>query len=142
MQALDHAAGYMLAFGIQAALCQTITVRIARVFPRLCPLTHMQEGGSWEVRVSLAAVGRWIRSLGQLDPAVAFRDGPPLPPRDMHDPRYTTKVLQTQGVDGAGDRKVMTAVAHAAKLSATPVKEGEAPMRLDAHLPEWLPREQ
>lgn len=26
MQALDHAAGYMLAFGIQAALCKTITV--------------------------------------------------------------------------------------------------------------------
>ena len=26
MQALDHAAGYMLAFGIQAALCRTITV--------------------------------------------------------------------------------------------------------------------
>ena len=26
MQALDHAAGYVLAFGIQAALCKTITV--------------------------------------------------------------------------------------------------------------------
>ena len=27
MQALDHAAGYFLAFGIAAALCRTITVR-------------------------------------------------------------------------------------------------------------------
>lgn len=27
MQALDHAAGYLLAFGINAALCKTITVR-------------------------------------------------------------------------------------------------------------------
>lgn len=26
MQALDHAAGYLLAFGINAALCKTITV--------------------------------------------------------------------------------------------------------------------
>lgn len=26
MQALDHAAGYLLAFGIAAALCKTITV--------------------------------------------------------------------------------------------------------------------
>ncbi|KAI0629828.1 CoA-transferase family III [Trametes polyzona] len=126
MQALDHAAGYMLAFGIQAALCRTIT-----------------EGGSWEVRVSLAAVGRWLRSLGQLDPITAFRDGAPLPPRDVNVPevaRYVTKVVQAQGADGKTDVKVMTAVAHAAKLSATPVREGEAPMRLDAHLPEWFPR--
>ena len=28
MQALDHAAGYLLAFGINAALCKTITVSI------------------------------------------------------------------------------------------------------------------
>lgn len=28
MQALDHAAGYLLAFGIAAALCRTITVSI------------------------------------------------------------------------------------------------------------------
>ena len=26
MQALDHAAGYLLAFGIAAALCKTVTV--------------------------------------------------------------------------------------------------------------------
>ena len=35
-------------------------------------------------------------------------------------------------------RKTMRAVKHAAVLSATPVHEGEAPMRLDAHRPEWL----
>lgn len=28
MQALDHTAGYLLAFGIKAALCKTITVYI------------------------------------------------------------------------------------------------------------------
>ncbi|KAI0351418.1 CoA-transferase family III [Trametes cingulata] len=127
MQALDHAAGYMLAFGIQAALCKTIT-----------------EGGSWEVRVSLAAVGRWIRSLGQLDPNHAFRDGKPLPPpRAMNTPevlRYSTKVTQAKGSKGDhAERKAMTALTHAAKLSVTPVKEGDAPMRLDADLPAWLP---
>ncbi|KAI0823159.1 CoA-transferase family III [Trametes gibbosa] len=128
MQALDHAAGYMLAFGIQAALCKTLT-----------------EGGSWEVRVSLAAVGRWIRSLGQLNPVVAFRDGAPLPPRDLNDPevsRYVTTAVQSKGLDGCGNGKMMTAIAHAAQLSMTPVREGEAPMRLDAHRPEWLPREE
>lgn len=95
------------------------------------------------MRVSLAAVGQWIRSLGQLDPVTAFRDGPPLPPRDMDDPevsRYTARVLQAKVSEDGGDRKSMTAVTHAAKLSATPAREGEAPMRLDAHRPEWLPR--
>lgn len=28
LQALDHAAGYLLAFGINAALCRTVTVRL------------------------------------------------------------------------------------------------------------------
>ncbi|KAI9064626.1 CoA-transferase family III [Trametes sanguinea] len=126
MQALDHVAGYMLAYGIQAALHKTVT-----------------EGGSWEVRVSLAAVGRWIRSLGQLDPVVAFNDGPPLPPRSMEDPevsRFAVKVKQVKGDKASSEQRTMTAVGHAAKLSATPVREGEAPMRLDAHAAEWLPR--
>ncbi|KAI8986178.1 CoA-transferase family III [Trametes punicea] len=127
LQALDHVAGYMLAFGIQAALYRTFT-----------------EGGSWEVRVSLAAVGRWIRSLGQLDPVLAFRDGPPLPPRSMEDTevsRYAVKVQQAKGSTVRSEQKSMMALAHAAKLSVTPVKEGEAPMRLDAHAPEWLLRD-
>ncbi|KAI0330818.1 CoA-transferase family III, partial [Cubamyces sp. BRFM 1775] len=127
LQALDHVAGYMLAFGIQAALCKTITA----------------SGGSWEVRVSLAAVGRWIRSLGQLDPVVAFENGRPLPPRSMDDPevsQYAVNFRQVQGLGEYSESKTMTALAHAAMLSATPVKEGEAPMRLDAHAPEWLPR--
>ena len=96
------------------------------------------------MRVSLAAVGRWIRSLGQLDPVVAFERGPPLPPRSMGDPevsQYAVRIRQAQGLGGVTELKTMTVLAHAAKLSATPVQEGEAPMRLDAHLPEWLPRE-
>ena len=33
MQALDHAAGYLLAFGINTALCKTITVRTPHHLP-------------------------------------------------------------------------------------------------------------
>ncbi|GAW01052.1 hypothetical protein LENED_002622 [Lentinula edodes] len=51
VQALDHAAGYLMAYGINVALCKTIN-----------------EGGSWEVRVSLAAVAQWLRSLGRVSP--------------------------------------------------------------------------
>ena len=32
----------------------------------------------------------------------------------------------------------MSAVGHSAKLSETPVKEGEAPLRLNADIPQWL----
>ena len=45
-QALDHASGALLAFGVQVALHRRATV-----------------GGSWHVRVSLAGTGKWIRSL-------------------------------------------------------------------------------
>ena len=48
-QALDHASGALLAFGIIAALHRRAT-----------------EGGSWHVRVSLAGTGRWLRGLGRV----------------------------------------------------------------------------
>ncbi len=49
MQILDYAAGYLLAFGAQAAL-----------------LRQAQEGGSWHVQVCLAGVGHWLRGLGRV----------------------------------------------------------------------------
>jgi hypothetical protein len=54
IQILDYAAGYLLAFGAQAAL-----------------LKQAREGGSWHVQVSLAGVGHWLRGLGRVqgDPA-------------------------------------------------------------------------
>jgi crotonobetainyl-CoA:carnitine CoA-transferase CaiB-like acyl-CoA transferase len=48
-QSLDHVSGYLLSFGIMAALRRRAV-----------------EGGSWRVRVSLAQTGRWLRSLGRL----------------------------------------------------------------------------
>ncbi|MEM7222100.1 MAG: CoA transferase [Pseudomonadota bacterium] len=48
-QALDHASGYLLAFGTLAALRRRAT-----------------EGGSWHVRVSLARTARWLEGLGRL----------------------------------------------------------------------------
>ncbi|OSX61155.1 hypothetical protein POSPLADRAFT_1146724 [Postia placenta MAD-698-R-SB12] len=129
MQALDHAAGYLLAFGINAALCRTIT-----------------EGGSWEVRVSLAAVGRWIRSLGRLQPAVAFGEGAPLPPRtipqDLEIFRASASLAQKTGDKNLPERvKAISAIRHAAVLSETPVREEGSPLSLDADLAKWLPQE-
>lgn len=129
MQALDHAAAYFLAFGIHAALARTIT-----------------EGGSWEVRVSLAAVGRWVRSLGQLDPSVAFGQGCPLPGQGIPPSAEIASILRQyrqsgEELDGHNSqRKMVSAIRHAAILDRTPVKEDGAPVVLNAHSPEWLPR--
>ncbi len=48
-QALDHATGYLMAFGAMMALAR-----------------KAQEGGSWHVRVSLAQTGHWLTQLGRV----------------------------------------------------------------------------
>ena len=49
-QMLDHATGYLMAFGAMMAKAR-----------------QAREGGSWHVRVSLAQTGRWLWNLGRLD---------------------------------------------------------------------------
>jgi hypothetical protein len=49
MQILDHAAGYLMAFGAQVALAR-----------------QANEGGSWHVKVSLAQTAHWLRGLGRV----------------------------------------------------------------------------
>lgn len=49
-QILDHASGYLIAYGAMTAL-----------------LRQRRDGGSWHVRLSLAQTGRWLRSLGPVD---------------------------------------------------------------------------
>ncbi len=56
-QALDHATGYLAAFGAMVALARRAV-----------------EGGSWHVRLSLAQTGRWLQSLGQIEDGHRARD--------------------------------------------------------------------
>jgi hypothetical protein len=49
-QVLDHATGFLMAFGAMTALHRRATV-----------------GGSWHVRCSLAQTGHWLRGLGRID---------------------------------------------------------------------------
>lgn len=49
-QALDHATGYLAAFGAMVALAR-----------------RAQEGGSWHVRLSLAQTGRWLQTMGRVE---------------------------------------------------------------------------
>ncbi|KAK1218876.1 hypothetical protein PQX77_018403 [Marasmius sp. AFHP31] len=123
VQVLDYSAGYLLAFGINAALCKTVT-----------------EGGSWEVNVSLAAVGQWLRSLGRVEPQVAFGRGVPLP-KDSG-----AEEIQRLSVDWrgrGGEKMIMRALKHPAVLEKTPVREGRegepgAPVVLDKNEPVWV----
>src|SRR5712672_4022538 len=56
-QMLDHATGYLMAFGAMMARAR-----------------QSREGGSWHVRVSLAQTGRWLWNLGRLPGGLATAD--------------------------------------------------------------------
>jgi len=89
MQLLDMASAFLLAFGAQAAL-----------------LRQQEQGGSWQVQVSLARTGLWLRSLGRV------ADGFSAPP-----PAFSA---QMETVDSGFGR--LQALRHAAHLSATPAR--------------------
>ncbi len=106
-QALDHAAGYLMAAGAMAALARRIT-----------------EGGSWHVRVSLAQTAHWLRSLGRLDHGL-----------DAADPRYEDigPWLETTP-SGFGS---LTALRHAGQLSDTPPHWTMPAVPLGTHAAAW-----
>jgi crotonobetainyl-CoA:carnitine CoA-transferase CaiB-like acyl-CoA transferase len=106
-QALDHASGYLLAFGTLAAL-----------------LRRAEEGGSWLVRVSLAGTGRWLRELGRVEHGFDCAD----PGQDA-----VADLLET-GPSGFGR---LTAVRHAAHLADTPAHWARPSVPLGTDDPEW-----
>jgi crotonobetainyl-CoA:carnitine CoA-transferase CaiB-like acyl-CoA transferase len=106
-QALDHASGYLLAFGAM----------IARI-------RQSREGGSWLVSVSLAATGRWIWNLGRVEGGFSS----PLPSRDD-----VPDLLETsQSPFG-----VMRGARHAAQLSETPAGWARPSVPLGTDPPVW-----
>ena len=44
------------------------------------------------------------------------------------------------GREAGEGQTMMSVIRHAATLTGLGIREGKAPMRLDAHRPEWLPR--
>ena len=105
-----------------------------------------QEGGSWQVQVSLAETMLWIKNLGTLDPIQAFGEGPSLPPKATSHPEIAglSTPLQeclagtTADTERPGsERRTLTAIRHSAVMSRTPVRSGYAPMRRDVHQATW-----
>ena len=107
LQVLDYSAGFLLAFGAQAALLRRAT-----------------EGGAWQVGVTLARTGLWLRSLGRLQGFAA-----------LGWPAFGA-ALQTEA-SGFG---TLQAVRHAARFSHTPPGWTRPSMPPGSHAPVWPPR--
>ena len=105
-QALDHSTGYLAAFGAMAALARRAT-----------------EGGSWLVRVSLAATGRWLDGLGRID-------GLSAPDPDLA--AVADRLERRRTAFGE-----MTSVRCAEELSATPPAFALPSAPLGSHRCEW-----
>ena len=106
-QALDHASGHLLAFGIIAAL-----------------LRRAAEGGSFRVRVSLARTGLWLRSLGRVANGFACPD-----------PGFSDISDRLEETDSGFGR--LTVVRPAAEIPASPARHGRPAMPLGTHPAHW-----
>lgn len=106
-QALDHATGYLMAFGAMMALAR-----------------KAQEGGSWHVRVSLAQTGHWLTSLGRVENGFACAE-----------PTGEELKSLTNEMDTPFGR--LSFVKHAAVLSETPAFWARPPVKPGTHAPVW-----
>jgi crotonobetainyl-CoA:carnitine CoA-transferase CaiB-like acyl-CoA transferase len=109
-QILDHATGYLMAFGAMMAKAR-----------------QSREGGSWHVRVSLAQTGRWLWNLGRLT------DG--LKTEDLKGEAVRPFVEE---VDSGFGR--LRSIRHSAVLSKTPAFWARPAMPLGSHPPQWPAR--
>ena len=107
VQALDHASGYLLAFGALAALRRRAT-----------------EGGSWHVQVSLVRTGHWLRSLGRIEGGLAC-------------PAPTEAGIADYLQEGASGFGRLRSVRHAAILSKTPAHWDRPSVPPGTHEPRW-----
>ena len=106
-QMLDHASGYLMAFGAMMARAR-----------------QSREGGSWHVRVSLAQTGRWLWNLGRLADALKTED-------------LRGEAVQPFIEETASGFGPLRAVRHSAVLPATPAFWARPAMPLGSHPPQW-----
>ena len=109
-QMLDHATGYLMAFGAMMAKAR-----------------QSREGGSWHVLVSLAQTGKWLWNLGRI------ADG--LKTEDLKG--ESVKPFIEEIPSGFGP---LRAVSHSALLSQTPAFWARPAMPLGSHPPQWPAR--
>lgn len=110
-QAFDHGAGYFLATGIMAALYKRAT-----------------EGGAYEVKVSLAGVMKYLRSLGIYEGKSGFGL------KDLKTPNDVERYLEAKQT-AFGE---LRAVSHSAMIEGVEVGWDEMPKPLGSDKPVWL----
>jgi crotonobetainyl-CoA:carnitine CoA-transferase CaiB-like acyl-CoA transferase len=106
-QMLDHATGYLMAFGAMMAKAR-----------------QSREGGSWHVRVSLAQTGRWLWNLGRV--ADGFKT------EDLKGDAVSPFMEEVSSGFGP-----LRAVSHSGSLSKTPAFWARPAMPLGSHPPQW-----
>jgi crotonobetainyl-CoA:carnitine CoA-transferase CaiB-like acyl-CoA transferase len=106
-QMLDHATGYLMAFGAMIAKAR-----------------QSREGGSWHVRVSLAQTGRWLWNLGRLS------DG--FKAEDLKGDSVSAFLEEVPSGFGP-----LRAVSHSAVLSKTPAFWARPAMPLGSQPAQW-----
>jgi hypothetical protein len=104
MQILDHGSGHLMALAACAALQR-----------------QQREGGSWQVQVSLARTGQWLRGLGPVPDGFA-----------VGQPGFEPYLETTDSGFGR-----LSALRHAAQLSATPARWERPSMPPGTHPLAW-----
>ncbi|RJF74379.1 CoA transferase [Rhodopseudomonas palustris] len=107
MQILDHATGYLMAFGAMIARAR-----------------QAREGGSWHVEVSLARTGQWLWQMGRL-------------PEGLATPDITPAAAAPHLASLPSGFGMLTAVRHAAEMSKTPAHWALPSVPLGASPPHW-----
>jgi crotonobetainyl-CoA:carnitine CoA-transferase CaiB-like acyl-CoA transferase len=110
-QAFDHGAGYLLATGIMAALSKRLT-----------------NGGAYEVKVSLAGVMKYMRSLGRYDGKSGFDR------KDFKKPDDVKQYLESRQTHFG----TLEAVKHAAHIDGLSVGWDVMPKPLGSDVAHWL----
>ncbi len=108
-QILDHATGYLMAFGAMMAKAR-----------------QGREGGSWHVRVSLAQTGRWLWNLGRVADGLAAED-------------LKGEAVGAFVEEVASGFGPLRSIRHSAQLSKTPAFWARPAMPLGSHPPHWQP---
>lgn len=106
-QALDHATGYLAAFGAMVALAR-----------------RAKEGGSWHVRVSLAQTGRWLQTMGMVENG-----------QRVHDPLAEDVADCLEAMDSPFGR--LRVAASAERLALTPPYFARPPVPVGTDAPSW-----
>jgi crotonobetainyl-CoA:carnitine CoA-transferase CaiB-like acyl-CoA transferase len=108
-QMLDHATGYLMAFGAMMAKAR-----------------QSRQGGSWHVRVSLAQTGRWLWNLGRVADGLKTED-------------LKADAVIPFAEELASGFGPLRSVSHSAVLSKTPAFWARPAMPLGSHPPQWPP---